>query len=180
MEDEYKIHIDRWSKSNKPKEVVIPKIGQESVWNYPRPPRIEPISDILIIENNQVEIVNSQNALKVMETASPPTYYIPTADIKIEYFQKNSKSSYCEWKGKASYYDFLSDGTIIQSVGWYYNKPKSKYASLKDHVAFYASKFDQCTVGEMKVTSQKGDFYGGWITDNIVGPFKGDPGTLGW
>ncbi|MHA2504275.1 MAG: DUF427 domain-containing protein [Candidatus Kariarchaeaceae archaeon] len=176
---DYDTHVNRWKRSPKPKNVITPGPGQESVWDYPRPPALHPSERVRIVHNGILH-AESDNALKLMETASPPTYYIPREDIQMSYFSENSRTSYCEWKGMANYVDLVLEDTVVPSVGWTYLTPKSMFASLKGYIAFYASKFDECWVGERRAKPQSGDFYGGWITDNIVGPFKGEPGTTGW
>jgi uncharacterized protein (DUF427 family) len=125
-------------------------------------------------------LADTTGALCVLETSHPPTYYLPPDDIDMQYLREVSGSSFCEWKGMASYYDLVSNGKTFKRAAWTYRHPESAYLELKDHLAFYAHVMDACYVGEEKVLPQPGNFYGGWITSDVVGPFKGPPGTLGW
>lgn len=158
-----------------------PGPGQESVWDYPRPPRVEPVSERIRIVFNGKEIANTTRAKRVLETSHPPTYYLPTEDLKMEYItESRNPSTFCEWKGAATYYNVAVDGKKASAAGWAYYSPSRGFESIRGHIAFYASRMDACYVGEEKVTPQAGDFYGGWVTSKVVGPFKGEPGTYGW
>ena len=153
---------------------------KENVWDYPRPPRLEKVTkEIKIIFNNET-IALSTNSYRVLETSHPPVYYIPLEDINRDYLQPASGSSFCEWKGKARYYDLNVKGKIAKKVGWYYPEPTREFSILRNYVAFYAGPMDACYVGNEKVIPQPGSFYGGWITSNLIGPFKGESGTIGW
>lgn len=157
-----------------------PGPGQESVWDYPRPPRLEPVDASIRVVFNGVTIAHTDNALRILETSHPPTYYIPPDDVRTEYLLESSRATRCEWKGRAVYYTVEVDDRRSEYAAWSYPSPDARYADLKDHFAFYASKMDACYVGDEEAHAQEGDFYGGWITSNIVGPFKGSPGTVGW
>lgn len=159
---------------------IRPRPGQESVWDFPRPPRIEPAPAPVRVVHNSVDVANSERALRVLETASPPTFYIPREDIEMKYLHSTTGNTVCEFKGVASYYDLEVKARVASRAAWTYESPKEGFEELVDHVAFYAGRVDAAYVGDEKVTPQAGDFYGGWITGNVVGPFKGDPGTLGW
>lgn len=160
---------------------IPPKPGQESVWDYPRPPKLEPTSKTLKVVFNDVVIAQTNYGQRILETSHPPTYYFPVEDIKMEYLQRASgKSSFCEYKGLADYYHLKVANKIAQNVAWFYTDPSPGYAALKDHVCFYASKVDACYIDDELVQAQEGDFYGGWITSQIVGPFKGGHNTWGW
>ncbi len=154
--------------------------GEESVWDYPRPPRVETVDQPVKIIFNGVAIAESSSALRVLETSHPPVYYIPKKDIRMEHLTLTSKTSYCEWKGSAVYYSLEVDGKQANNSAWAYPDPTPGYEAIKDHLAFYADPMDACYVGEEQVQPQPGRFYGGWITSKIVGPFKGGPGTIGW
>jgi uncharacterized protein (DUF427 family) len=154
--------------------------SRESVWDYPRPPAVEDVPQRIKIVFNGEIIVDSQNAKRVLETSHPPTYYIPMADIKLEALQPSPVKTWCEWKGEARYYDILVGNQIAEKAAWFYPNPTPNFSEIKDHVAFYANKMDGCFVGDERVKPQPGAFYGGWITPNIDGPFKGNPGTSGW
>lgn len=160
--------------------------GQESVWDYPRPPRTEDVKDKVKVVFGGVTIAYTSRAKRVLETSHPPVYYIPPQDIKAEFLHESGGTSYCEWKGRATYYDIATEDEITgekksaQSAAWFYPEPTRSFTDLKGYVAFYPSKMDNCWVGGEKVEAQEGDFYGGWVTENIVGPFKGASGTWGW
>jgi uncharacterized protein (DUF427 family) len=163
----------------KPKP-IRPGPGQESVWDYPRPPRVEDVSKHIQVVFNGVTIVDTHQAKRVLETSHPPVYYIPKKDIQMEYLVEEVGSSVCEWKGQARYYTVAVGNRRVEGGAWSYPDPRHNYAALKDHLAFYAGPMDACTVDGELVEPQPGGFYGGWITGDIVGPFKGEPGTMGW
>lgn len=159
---------------------VVPGPGQESVWDYPRPPRLEDTDAHIQIVFGGIIIAESRRAKRVLETSHPPVYYLPLEDVRFEYFLPAPGRSFCEWKGDASYYTItVGEKTAVQSA-WYYPDPAPAFVSLQNYIAVYPSRMDLCIVDGETVTAQPGDFYGGWITSNIVGPFKGSPGTLGW
>jgi len=157
-----------------------PGPGQESVWDYPRPPRLEDFDKPLKIVFNGETIAETTRSKRVLETSHPPTYYIPPEDIRQEYLVPNPRSSFCEWKGSAAYYDVVVKDKRLEAVGWYYPNPTAMFAALQNYVSFYAEPMDACYVGDEQVQPQPGNFYGGWITSNIVGPFKGGAGSWGW
>lgn len=154
--------------------------GQESVWDYPRPPRLELSLKRIQIVFNGVTIADSQRTQRVLETSHPPVYYISPEDIKMEYLVADEGQSFCEWKGIARYYSVVVGDKQAKKVAWYYPNPTSEFAPIKNYVAFYPSQMDACFVDGEQVTPQPGDFYGGWITSDIVGPFKGEAGSWGW
>jgi uncharacterized protein (DUF427 family) len=157
-----------------------PKPGQESVWDYPRPPRIEETGKRIVVELNGVVVADSVRTKRILETSHPPVYYIPWEDIKMEFLRINSRTSFCEWKGTAAYFNVDVRGRVVDNFAWSYPNPNPAYSLLKDHLAFYASLADACFVDGERVTPQPGRFYGGWITPDVVGPFKGEPGSEGW
>ncbi len=161
---------------------IKPAPGQESVWDYPRPPRLEQTTRHVVVVFNGVTIAETHHPIRILETSHPPTYYLPPEDLKREYFTPISRSTFCEFKGAASYYTITVGEKSAQAAAWYYKAPSPGYEALKDHVAIYASRMDACYVDGELVRSQEGDFYGGWITNEIVGPFKGDTtlNTYGW
>ena len=159
---------------------IAPGPGQESVWDYPRPPRLEDTDAHIQIVFGGVTIAGSRRAKRVLETSHPPVYYLPPADVRLDCFTPALGRSLCEWKGLASYYTItVGQKTAVQSA-WYYPDPTPAFAAIENYIAVYPGRMDLCTVDGETVTAQPGDFYGGWITKNIVGPFKGDPGTRGW
>ncbi len=157
-----------------------PDKNRESVWDYPRPPRIEPCYLHLRVEFNGETIADTNRAYRLLETSHPPTYYIPPADVKMDLLSPNPRRSFCEFKGDARYWDIHLRSRASIAAAWSYPSPSKPYTDLKDHLAFYAQRVDACFVGDERVQAQEGDFYGGWITSHIVGPFKGAPGTRGW
>ncbi len=159
---------------------IAPEPGQESVWDYPRPPRLEESSKHIQIVFNGVTIVDTQRAKRVLETSHPPVYYIPPLDIKMEYLVRTIQESFCEWKGGAFYYTVVVGDKQAPNAAWAYPNPTPNFASIKDYLAFYPQIMDVCSVDGEQVQPQPGGFYGGWITSDIVGPFKGEPGTWGW
>ena len=169
----------KFTGQEKPPFAIEPEDGQESVWDYPRPPAISVETRDIQVYLNFVKIAQTRSAIKVMETASPPTFYINPDDVDTDLLKLNRQSSFCEWKGQAKYYDFFVKSMVVNSVCWFYPNPTNYFEKIKEHLAFYPSKV-QCYINGERVKSQKGGFYGGWITNEIVGPFKGDPETLGW
>lgn len=159
---------------------IPPKPGQESVWDYPRPPRLEDVNQPIKVIFNGIILAETQRAKRVLETSHPPMYYIPPEDIKLEYLQQTSRRSWCEWKGSCSYYNITVADKQAVNAAWSYLSPVPEFIDIQNYYSFYASFMDACYVGDELVQAQTGDFYGGWITQNIVGPFKGEPGTMGW
>ncbi len=154
--------------------------GQESVWDYPRPPRLEPTPRRLRVEFGGRVVAETNAAFRVLETSHPPVYYVPPHDIDRATLVDVSGESFCEFKGSAIYYDLVVGERRSARAAWAYPLPSHAFAPLAHHVAFYASRVDACYVNDERVAAQAGDFYGGWITRDIVGPFKGEPGTRGW
>lgn len=159
---------------------IEPKAGQESVWDYPRPPRLESTNKHLKIIFNGEIIAETNHAIRVLETSHPPVYYFPPEDVRMEFFRKEINTSFCEWKGRAGYYGLKVGEKTVENAGWFYLNPTKSFADIKGFFAFYPSKMDACYVDDELVETQEGDFYGGWITKDIVGPFKGGAGTWGW
>jgi uncharacterized protein (DUF427 family) len=154
--------------------------GQESVWDYPRPPIAEPTTRRIQIIHRGVTLVDTRRAWRTLETSHPPTYYIPQSDIMMAHLSANPARSICEWKGQAVYWDVTIGGERIAGSGWSYPRPSPRFAGIKDHIAFYAAPFDAVLVDGEQVTPQPGGFYGGWITSREAGPFKGIPGSRFW
>lgn len=159
---------------------IKPKRGQESVWDYPRPPAVEPITQNLRIVFNGELIAETNKSYRVLETSHPPTYYLPISAFRKDTIFDGSLSTACEFKGISFYYDIKVGDKLALNAAWGYPTPKGKFKVLRDHTAVYAHKMDACYVGDEKVRAQEGDFYGGWITSKVVGPFKGAKGTWGW
>lgn len=151
-----------------------------SVWDFPRPPRVEAVALRVRIALGGQTVADTLRALRVCETASPPTYYLPIADIAPDALISAPGTSWCEWKGRAVYWSVRGGGREAPRAAWSYPEPSPAFAALRDHVAFYAGPMDGCWVGDERVTPQPGGFYGGWVTADLVGPFKGEPGTGHW
>ncbi len=159
---------------------IEPKAGQESVWDYPRPPKLELTNKHLKINFNGEIIAKTNRAFRILETSHPPVYYFPPEDVRMEFLSEATGASFCEWKGRARYYSIKVGEKRVENGAWFYTNPTKQFADIKDYIAFYPSKMDTCYVNGELVKMQEGDFYGGWITKDIVGPFKGGAGTWGW
>ncbi len=159
---------------------ITPEAGQESVWDYPRPPRIEPVGKHIQVRFNDVVIADTRRAIRVLETSHPPVYYIPPEDIRMEYLSPAEGSSFCEWKGTAGYLTVAVGDRRAERAAWRYPHPSADFESIANYVAFYPAPMDACYVDGERAEPQLGGFYGGWITSDIVGPFKGVPGSRGW
>jgi uncharacterized protein (DUF427 family) len=152
----------------------------ESVWDYPRPPRVERVvSRVTVVHGGQV-VADSVRCWRVLETSHPPVYYVPRDDISDAVLEVGAGRSYCEFKGVATYWDLVVGDVRVPQAGWSYEHPVPGYVEITGAVAFYPGRVDECRVDGELVRSQEGDFYGGWITADITGPFKGGPGTRGW
>lgn len=152
----------------------------ESVWDYPRPPALNPSTERVVVSHRGQVLVDSTSTVRVLETSHPPTYYIPFSDVDFSYFEQVQGSTWCEFKGEATYADIMVEGDRVPRVAWWYENPTPGFVTLKDHLALYPGRVDDVTVDGEVVQAQEGDFYGGWITSRVTGPFKGAPGTLGW
>ncbi len=159
---------------------VAPTEGQESVWDYPRPPRVERSTELVEITLGGQVVARSTHSLRVLETSHPPTYYLPRQDFAEGALGPGEGSSWCEWKGQAAYLDVVGGSTVASRAAWTYPRPSPGFEAIRDHVAVMPSAMDLCTVDGERVLPQEGGFYGGWITSRVVGPFKGVPGSHGW
>jgi len=157
-----------------------PLSNQESVWDYPRPPRAEPTAKRIRVVFNGETIADTRRAIRVLETSHPPVYYVPAQDVRLEYLTSTNRRTFCEFKGAANFWTLKVGDRRAENAAWSYPKPSPAYEAIKGHFAFYASKMDACYVDDEQAQPQEGDFYGGWITSDIVGPFKGGTGTWGW
>ena len=152
----------------------------ESVWDYPRPPRVEPSSEHVVVRLGGAVIVDTVDSLRVLETTHPPVYYLKRSDFAEGVLVPAAGSSFCEYKGSARYLSLRSGDATAERAGWFYPNPSPGYEALADRVALYPGLMDSCEVDGETVLPQAGGFYGGWITSRVVGPFKGEPGTQGW
>lgn len=169
-----------------------PGPGQESVWDYPRPPRAERVHRRAVLRHAGVVVASSDDLVRVLETSHPPTYYLPRTAFTEGVLAAVERRTFCEWKGIAHYVDVSVPGAApLRSVGWWYPEPDARYPELTDRVAVYVAPFDEIRLGSADARSdgacpgevvrpQPGGFYGGWVTDEVVGPFKGVPGSQGW
>lgn len=153
---------------------------RESVWDYPRPPVVRSSSRLVEVVLGGEVVCRTTTAVQVLETSHPPTWYLPREDFRPEALTPAAGSSFCEWKGTASYLDVHGGAHTAARAAWFYPHPSTGFEVLAGRVAVYARLMDECRVDGMPVIPQPGAFYGGWITPELVGPFKGEPGSLGW
>ena len=161
----------------RPDFATEPGPGQESVWDYPRPPVTKSCSKLVEVKLGDIVLASSSGSYRLLETASPPTFYLPPDDVTWDQLVKVPGSSLCEWKGAAQYWSVVTDAD--RSIAWSYPRPRARYAILKNYVSFYPGHVE-CFVDGERVLPQPGRFYGGWVTADVVGPFKGEPGTGHW
>jgi len=169
----------RYDGHGRPPFAETPGPGQESVWDYPRPPALVPDLREVLVEVSGLEIARSRRAVRVLETASPPTFYLPPGDVRMTLLEPVVGASFCEWKGEARYWTVVTPDRRLERVAWSYPHPMPAFASLRDHLSFYPGRL-ACWIDGERVRPQPGDFYGGWLTNEIVGPVKGGPGSSGW
>jgi uncharacterized protein (DUF427 family) len=163
-----------------PVERVAPGPGQESVWDYPRPPRVEPVPERLRVVVDGEVVADTTCGQRVLETAGAPVYYFPRDDVRLDRLVVSPHGTFCEWKGAASYFSYEHGSRRIENVAWTYESPSAGYEAIAGHLAFYAGRVDEAWVGDERATPQPGRFYGGWVTSRVVGPFKGEPGSEAW
>ena len=163
----------------RPDFAIEPKDGQESVWDYPRPPVIVADQRQILIKRGDIEICNTCKAVRILETAGAPTFYFPPSEINQEHLIEAGGGSWCEWKGRAAYWSVHVGGEVLESVGWSYPDPFPEYEGIKDYLSFYPSELE-CYIEGERVAPQPGGFYGGWVTSEIVGPIKGEPDSENW
>lgn len=162
-----------------PIDRVEPGPGQESVWDYPRPPRLEPTRRHIVVAFAGHPVADTRRAQRVLETSQPPAYYIDPEDVDAARLVPSTHTTFCEWKGLASYYDVVVGNAVAAAAAWTYRDPTPAFEGIRDHLAFYAQALD-CSVDGEAVVANEGSFYGGWITRDVVGPFKGAAGTAHW
>lgn len=161
-------------------ERIEPGPGQESVWDYPRPPLLEPSRSRLVVEFAGMTIADTTAAFRVLETSQPPAYYLPPDDVELRFLEATPSASFCEWKGTASYYSLRVGDRVSVDAVWTYRDPVDAFAPIRDLLAFYPQRVDACFVDTERVQANDGSFYGGWITSRVVGPFKGGAGSAHW
>jgi len=170
----------RWRGGERPPFAAVARPDQTSVWDFPRPPRLAADAREVTVHWGDLEIARTRRAVRALETAHPPSFYLPWADVARERFELAGGGSYCEWKGPARYWDLVAGGERLARIAWSYPQPLAGAEALADCVALYAGGALTCRVGGALVVPQPGGFYGGWITPELAGPFKGEPGSEGW
>jgi len=161
-------------------ETAKEKHPKENVWEYPRPPAIQPVKYRIQVMLNGKTIADSTDAYRILETTHPPCYYFPRKDVQMQYLSPSTRQTFCEFKGVCGYFHVQVGNREEKNSVWFYSAPPERYLAIKDYVCFYASKMDECYVDGEKVKPQPSDFYGGWINSWIIGDVKGPPGTEGW
>jgi len=161
-------------------EIGMTVLAVEDVQSYPRPPALEPVPQVLRVEFAGLPVADTAQGWRVLETHHAPTYYIPPSDVVQAAFVPTSRETFCEWKGRAVYFDLVIDGRRSRNAAWAYPAPTARFEPIKDYLAFYATSVDAAWVGDLQVQPQPGDFYGGWVTPNLTGRIKGAAGTMHW
>jgi uncharacterized protein (DUF427 family) len=169
----------RYNGSERPEFAVEPAPGQESVWDYPRPPKLATDSRSVAVRAGEVLLAETHAAFRICETAAPPTFYLPPDDVRMAYLEPVSGSSRCEWKGEAGYWDVVTPRQRLERAAWSYPDPFGDFEPIRGYLCFYPALLE-CFVDGQRVLAQPGRFYGGWVTPELVGPFKGEPGSEGW
>lgn len=163
-----------------PPPPIPPGPGQESVWDYPRPPRVEPTDRHVVVEHGGRVVADTRRALRVLETSQAPALYLPEADVDLALLRPAATRTFCEWKGTASYADVVVGDAVAPAAAWTYLRPVAAFAALVGHWAFFPWAVERCLVDGEVARPMEGRVYGGWVTDAIVGPIKGGPGTAHW
>lgn len=169
----------RYRGAYRPDFAETPLPGEESVWDYPRPPKVVPDARLITVKHQGLVLARTSNAVRLLETASPPTFYIPQRDVDLDLLRKSSKTSWCEWKGLAEYLFYRTGDTRIDNCAWQYPRPFPEFLDIAGFIGFHPAKLN-CLVEQEAVIPQPGGLYAGWITSEIKGPFKGEPGTEDW
>jgi uncharacterized protein (DUF427 family) len=169
----------QYTGNKRPPFAATPAPGQESVWDYPRPPRLVADTRHVVVRFGDIAIADTVAAYRVLETASPPAFYIPPKDVRLELLQAFPGTSVCEWKGTAQYWSLRVTPPLRHAIGWSYPAAQAPYGQISGYYSFYPGRV-QCFVNAERVRPQPGSFYGGWVTGEIVGPWKGEPGTERW
>lgn len=180
--DPYALEREKWRNfpRQRPATIEAPGPGRESVWDYSRPPRVEPVARRVRVEFAGRVLADSVRAFRVCETSSPPAYYLPPADVEMGYLEPSARTSFCEWKGLASYWSVRVSARTAKDAGWSYPAPDPGFEQIREYLSFYPRRMDACWVGDVRVTPQPGFYYGGWVTPDLTGPFKGVPGSEAW
>jgi uncharacterized protein (DUF427 family) len=163
-----------------PAQIEAAGPSQESVWDYPRPPRVEAVRRRVRVAFGGLTLAESTSAYRVLETSGPPVYYMPPRDVRTGHLEPSDHEALCEWKGRARYWSVRVGERFAEDAAWSYPDPWDGFEAIRNHIAFNAGVMDACYVGSDRVTPQPGAYYGGWITPEVVGPFKGVPGSERW
>jgi uncharacterized protein (DUF427 family) len=164
----------------RPPQRIEPGPGQESVWDYPRPPAVSPTEEHVRVVHHGVVIADTHRPIRILETSQPPAYYLPAGDVDTTRLRPSTTRTFCEWKGVATYWSIDVDGQVLTDAAWSYAAPSAPFVAIRGHFAFYAQFAEECWVDDERVIPNAGSFYGGWVTSRVVGPFKGAPGTMHW
>ena len=156
------------------------KAGAESVWDYPRPPRIEASSRRVRVIHAGIVVADTTSAFRVLETSQAPAWYVPPNDVDLTLVAQSTTMTFCEWKGTATHWALDVEGQIVEDAAWSYGRPTPPFAPLTGYLAFYPARVDECWVDDERAAPMPGSVYGGWITSEVTGPFKGGPGTAHW
>lgn len=159
---------------------IEPGPGQESVWDYPRPPALSQSAEHVVVEHGGATVADTRSAIRVLETSQPPGYYLPPDDVDLDLLVPTTTRTFCEWKGTAEYRAIRVGDSVAVDAAWLYVRPTPRFESIAGYIAFYPQRVDACWVDGERVDPNEGSFYGGWITSKVVGPFKGAPGTSHW
>lgn len=170
----------RWRGEDRPPWADETGPGQESVWDYPRPPSVEPVQELVRVELRSGRLAESRRAVRVLETASGPAVYVPFSDVDMDRMRPEAGGAVCEWKGPWIYWSVLDGNRTIPQAAWSYTETWEGYEAIREHLSFYPARVEACWLGDQRVEPQPGGFYGGWVTPEIVGPMKGGPGSQGW
>lgn len=164
----------------RPAWAEVPGPGQESVWDYPRPPRVEPVEGLLVVRFEDIVVAQTRDALRIVETAGAPTYYFPPGDVDRRWFKRSATRSVCEWKGEALYAHLRVAARDSRDAVWWYADPWPGFEDVAGWPSFHPARVDTCEVAGVRAIPQPGKLYGGWVTPNLIGPIKGAPGSGGW
>ncbi len=177
-----RVEVLKWRRHPRERPAVIPEPGpgQESVWAYPRPPRVELERRRIRVLFGDVRLADSTRAWRVLETANPPVYYLPPGDVAVQLLSPEERTALCEWKGVARYWTAQVGTLVAAGAAWSYPEPFPGYEAIAHHFAFMPRLMSACLVGGTRAQPQPGQYYGGWVTPDITGPFKGEPGSENW
>lgn len=143
-------------------------VHRESVWDYPRPPRLETSSRRIRVVADGITLADSTRAVRVLETSHPPSWYIPREDTRSDLLTRTERSSTCEWKGAATYWTLHTSAGVRDEIAWSYEHPMPEFESIRGYLAFYPQRVDACFIDDEQVRAEGGDFYGGWLSSDVT------------